>query len=174
MACLLITGCNGCRQDVQSVSGVKMAESGSVSTDSKGHTIEQANIIERLKQDNTPGSIKHLYIISAYSGQVLIYSPVRGKVTSSDKRLSPRKITGVSQSNSGGYMPSVKVGDTYYSDDELPAEDGTFGGSDPYISWFSPSGQYHQQYLGGGQIIHISDQPMNVKGVVITTEAHKD
>lgn len=41
-----------------------------------GNTLEQNNIVERLKRDNQPGSIKHLYVISTVSGQVLMYSTV--------------------------------------------------------------------------------------------------
>lgn len=55
----------------QSASGVTKATV-RVQTDLSGKTIEQNNIINRLLEDNKPGSIKHLYIISAYSGQVLI------------------------------------------------------------------------------------------------------
>jgi hypothetical protein len=87
-------GCNRTRDPV-SISGIKVVSAehrGLVKTDEKGHTIEQRNIMERLKTDNTPGAIKHLYVISAFSGQVLLYSPVRGKVTSSGKRLSPAQI----------------------------------------------------------------------------------
>src|SRR3989344_9304929 len=84
----------GCNQSVQSVSGTKMAQVGRVKTGVDGLTIEQRNIIERIKMDNQVGSVKHLYVISAYSGQVLIYSTVRGKVTSSGKRLTPDRVDG--------------------------------------------------------------------------------
>lgn len=42
-----------------------------VATDADGWTQEQKNIADRLKVDNTPGAIKHLYIISPYSGQTI-------------------------------------------------------------------------------------------------------
>lgn len=63
---------------------------------------------------------KHLYIISACSGQVIFYSSVYGKVT-------------------------------------------TYGSSVPYIFWWDTNGIYHQHYISGGQIVHISDQPIEVK-----------
>lgn len=61
---------SSCEQGVpQSASGVSKA-SVKVQTDENGNSIEQKNIIERLHRDNLPRSIKHLYVISAYSGQV--------------------------------------------------------------------------------------------------------
>lgn len=165
-----LVGCS-CSTPVQSVSGVKMAEAGKIQLDSTNHTVEQANIIERLKQDNSPGSMKHLYVISAYTGQTILYSPVKGKVTSSDKRLSPRQID--STYGSSSEYPVIQIGGNKYIVKELPGEDGTFGHSAEYLYWFTPDGRYHQHYLGGGQIVHISDQPINVKGVIITIEGGK-
>src|SRR3989344_5340437 len=83
------TGCD-VQSDAQpqSASGVKMAEV-KVQTNPDGLTTEQQNIKERLLEDNKPGSVKHFYVISAYSGQVIIYSTVRCKVTSGGKRLTP-------------------------------------------------------------------------------------
>lgn len=77
--------------DPISSSGVEKATA-TVQTDMSGHTIEQNNVLARYKLDNAVGSIKHLYVISAYSGQVLIYSTVKGKVTSSGKRLTPTTV----------------------------------------------------------------------------------
>lgn len=63
-----------------------------VATDADGWTQEQKNIADRLKVDNTPGAIKHLYIISPYSGQTILYSTVKSKVTSGGKRLTPNTV----------------------------------------------------------------------------------
>lgn len=52
----------------------------------------EENIAKKLTEDNKIGSIKYLYIVSAYSGDVLIYSTVKGKVTSSGKRISPYSV----------------------------------------------------------------------------------
>src|SRR5262245_36935526 len=79
------------RQVPISDSGILQAQA-HIATCSDGLTIEQRNIRDRLVIDNKPGAIKHLYVISAYSGQVLIYSTVRGKVTSSGKRLNPTHV----------------------------------------------------------------------------------
>lgn len=141
----------------------------SVRAGSDGFTIEQRNVRDRLRADNQPGSIKHLYVISAYSGQVLIYSTVRGKVTSSGKRLSPKTIV---VGSSGDYKR-----DGYdfngHSTSEVLEDDGTYGDSVPYVYWFDAKGAYHQHYIEGGQIVHISDQPIAVKSVVLNMELEK-
>lgn len=176
--CLVPAGCSAKPESVNPVSagGVRQASVGTIATDGNGHSAEQANIIERLKRDNQPGAIKHLYVISAYSGQVLIYSPVKGKVTSSGKRLTPTSIAALSANSGTNHqekgLPFVVNGEIHYSG-EVVQDDGTFGSSEPYLYWFTPDGRYHQHYSSGGQIIHIADQPMTVKNVVITIESIK-
>jgi hypothetical protein len=49
-------------------------------------------------------------------------------------------------------------------------DDGTFGDSDPYIFWWDSKGIYHQHFMTGGQIMHISSQPMPVKSITINME----
>lgn len=127
-----------------------------ISTDNHGKTVEQNNILRRLENDNTPGSIKHLYIISAYSGDVLMYSTVDGKVTSSGKRLDP-----TTERNCGGYSTEGCVVT------EKMQADGTYGSSVDYIYWFDVGGVYHQQYITGGMIVHVSSEPIAVSKVVL-------
>lgn len=55
---------------------------------------------------------------------------------------------------------------------EVLEDDGTYGDSVPYIFWFD-AGVYHQHYVEGGQIIHISDQPLAVKSIVLNMELEK-
>lgn len=149
-----------------STSGVKKATT-TIQTDLNGNTIEQNAIINRLKEDNKPGSIKHLYVISAYSGQVLIYSTVKGKVTSSGKRLSPYTLD-------SGSSFKVDFGDGhYYYTNEVLGDDGTYGSSGDYIYWWDSKGVFHQQYITGGMIMHISNEPLAVKSVVINMETNK-
>lgn len=142
-----------------------------IQTDLNGHTSEQNNIIGRYAEDNKPGSIKHLYLISAYSGQVIIYSTVKGKVTSSGKRLTPITVSAIGgQYNSqGDYIPITLNGNNYRTSEVLQ-DDGTYGSSVEYIYWWDSKGIYHQQYITGGMIVHISNQPLNVKSVIINIE----
>jgi len=169
VAILAFSGCTR-TPEAQSVSGVKMAVVGKAEVNGSGHTVEQQNAIDRIKHDNEVGALKHLYIISPYSGQVILYSPVKGKVTTGGKRLTPRTIEPTADGTAN--LPVVNIGGVNYRTKEVANEDGTFGGGDaPYLFWFTPDGRYHQHYLSGGAIVHVSDQPMQVKGVIISTEA---
>lgn len=178
VSCLLAistTGCGGCgatkSNGPTSAAGVAQAKA-EIQTDDKGHTVEQKNIIERLKRDNQPGSVKHLYVVSAYSGQVIMYSPVAGKVTSSGKRLTP---TSIAVGTSGDWRREgfdVDIGGKSRTTGEVIQDDGTYGSSAEYLYWFTPDGRYMQTYISGGTLVYISDQPLSgVKGVTITIES---
>lgn len=156
----------GCTAPPQSASGVGKAEV-KVPTGPDRLTSEQRNIRDRLLEDNKLGSVKHLYIISAYSGQVIIYSTVLGKVTSGGKRLTPTKIIA---SAGTGYGFRVDFGNSTQITDEVLQDDGTYGSSTEYLYWWDTKGVYHQHYVSGGQILHVSNQPLAVKGIIINME----
>jgi len=139
-----------------------------VQTDPNGHTSEQENIARKLKEDNLPGAIKHLYIISPYSGQTIIYSTVKGKVTSSTKRLTPNTVAALSgeYNHQGNFIP-VNINGNSYRTAEVLQDDGTYGNSSEYIFWWDINGQFHQHYMTGGQIIHVSSAPLAVGKVTI-------
>jgi hypothetical protein len=167
---LLLTGCD-LPQPVapQSASGVTKAST-VVQTGTDGLTIEQRNIRDRLKTDNLPGSIKHLYVISPLSGDVLIYSTVRGKVTSGGKRLTPKSVW-------AGYTPGgsdrgfdVDIGGATRLTSEVLQDDGTYGDSSEYLYWWDVQGRYHQQFVGSSAIIHVSDNPLPVRSVKLNLE----
>lgn len=157
-------GCDG-QPQTTSNSGVQQATV-KVTADADGHTIEQKNIAGRLTEDNKPGAIKHLYIISPYSGQVIIYSTVKGKVTSGGKRLSPLTVTNTENRYP---MPTVIDGDNKFTN-EVIQDDGTYGSSSDYIYWWDTKGIYHQHFMTGGQIIHVTSQPLNVKSIIINVD----
>lgn len=169
---IVLTAClAGCNDTSNTPSNVTRTQV-DVVTNAEGLTVEQENIKKRLTTDNQPGSIKHLYVISAYSGQVLIYSTVQGKVTSSGKRLSPYSVVA---------GPSDKITDRWDGfnvnihgesrpTSEVLQDDGTYGSSTPYLYWWDAQGKYHQHYVSGGQILHISDQPIAVNEIIINME----
>ena len=162
LVAFILTGCieNPPQAKPKADSGVVKATA-KVKTGADGLTVEQRNIKARLEEDNKPGSIKHLYLISAYSGQVIFYSTVKGKVTSGGKRLTS-PVT-LSKGDGGEWsadfvMPRIQ-------------DDGTYGSSMPYLFWWDTKGVYHQHYVTGGQVVHVSSQPIVVKDVIINMEA---
>jgi hypothetical protein len=163
----LLMSCDYQREQPHSASGAKKLTV-QVQTDAQGYTTEQKNVSQRLLEDNKPGAIKHLYVISAYSGQVLIYSTVRGKVTSSGKRLTPVTVAAaVGQYDTG--IP-VTIGNYNLRTPEVLQDDGTYGSSVEYLFWWDTKGVYHQQYVTGGMILHISNQPLAIKSVMLNME----
>lgn len=163
----VLAGCDVQNNPPQSASGVRKATV-QVPVNADGLTAEQQNIGDRLLEDNELGSIKHLYIISAYSGQVIIYSTVRGKVTSSGKRLTPTTIGDDDGDTVNAFK--VEIGDSTYSTTEVLQDDGSYGHSIGYLYWWDTKGVSHQHFVTGGQIPHISSQPLAVKGIIINME----
>lgn len=161
------TGCNA--TEPESTSGAKKMTV-KVDLDPSGHTAEQENIAGRIKQDNMPGSIKYLYVISEFTGDVLIYSTVKGKVTSSHKRLSPEEIDNW---NSNSYGFRVDFPNTTGYTNEILDDNGVYGGSADYIYWFDAKGTFHQHFCGAA-IIHISSQPLAVKKAILNMEESHD
>lgn len=163
-------GCDAGRPEAASGVGKVTAQ---VQTGADGMTVEQRNVRERLLMDNKPGSIKHLYIISSISGQVLLYSTVRGKVTSSGKRLTPSTSNYASNGNGGsmGFEVQMPSGGRFYTSEVLQ-DDGTYGSSTEYLYWWDVQGRYHQIYPGG-VFVQLSDQPLPVKSIVLNLETQK-
>lgn len=163
----------GCEPPAPPVSSTGVGKAtAKVTVGSDGVTNEQRNIRDRLEMENKPGVVKHLYVISPESGQALIYSTVKGKVTSSGKRLSPTAIDAVINNGSNVHNGwEISYGDHRVVTREPLQDDGTYGSSEPYIYWFDVRGVYHQHFFTGGQIIHVSDAPLALKTVVINIEA---
>lgn len=160
------------RNEPVSASGVKKADA-NVVTQANGLTIEQENVKRRLEMENAPGNIQHLYIISAYTGQVLLYSTVKGKVTSSGKRLTPPDIYGSTASNElNGFQ--IYIGGKSYLTKYVLGDDGTYGSSMDYLFWWDVQGRYHQQYISGGVTVMISDTPLDgIKPLIYQAEVKK-
>lgn len=172
IVCVLLTGCPGTRERAVPIAATGVREAtAEVKVGADGLTSEQRNIKERLKQDNQPGAIKHLYIFSTASGQCILYSTVREKVTSSGKRLSPTTTTSV-QGKDGDYYSGVEFeanGKRHWTN-EMIQDDGTYGKSIEYLYWFDSAGTYRQVYPNGGMMIVVSTTPLPVKSVTVNIE----
>jgi hypothetical protein len=132
-----------------------------VETGLSGLTVEQENIKKRLEADNKPGAMKFIYFISPFTGDVISFCSVKGKVTSSGKRLKPKDQPNEFKANEygSGYFLTEQMGD-----------DGAYGSSSEYIYWWDVKGVYHQ-VSPGACMWHISDQPIRVKKTTLRLDA---
>jgi len=148
-------------------SGARAATSDKVATNSSGDTAEQSNIKKRITEENQPGAIKYFYAISAYNNSY-IYATVKGKVTSSNKRLIPSTVSGLSSDLN--YTMDVTINGQRTDTNEVMNEDGTYGTSMEYLYFWDPQGQYYQFYPTGGWQIIISDHPIALPDGVVAVQ----
>lgn len=93
-------------------------------------------------------------------------------MTSGGKRLTPTEVAatdGQAVSSQLTGIP-VEIGGHTYRTSEVLQDDGTYGHSAEYLYWWDTKSVFHQHYVSGGQIVHISSQPLAVKGIIINME----
>jgi hypothetical protein len=108
-------------------------------------SLEPMNIAKRIRNFQDENKISYIYLISF--GKIMSFYTIKGKVTSSSKRLT---ATQESVYNSGSYSVLDKS--------DL---DGTFGKSDEYIFFWTTDGTYVQwndKYL-------LCDRPMKLNNI---------
>lgn len=97
-------------------------------------SLERENIVNRLKSSNDPNQLTWIYPMSA--GRVIGRFPIRGKITSGNKRLTSTQQ----------WIP-YQVGEGYALG-ESPDEMGAYGSSGDYVFWFDPAGRGPFQHRG--------------------------
>ena len=123
---------------------------------------EIENIQRRLKLTSNPGQIGFVLLMNQ-AGQPIMYTSVRGKITSGGKRLTaPDRC----DSAGGEYCvegSQVRAG---------PSDEGTYGASGEYVYFWTVDGQYVQ--WNGGYLY--SDKPFrtNVQPLVIAVQSQKE
>jgi len=149
----------GCDQKQVSSSGAEQRSSIKIPLNSKGNTVEQQNIQDRINVTMSPTKVMWIHLISL-DGKIVRRMPVRCKVTSSGKRLEPKQAA-----DGLGTYPSSPFeisNDNYWSTNEFIQPDGTYGESDNYIFWFDPQGRYHQWGTAGGLGYLMTDYPIDL------------
>lgn len=130
-SCVTIAGCTVEQTESEKQMDAKIENSNQVMKQTKtpkiSRSLERENIRQRLLLSNDPLTLQWIYPMSA--GRVIGRFPVKGKVTSGSKRLTPSTIQDTG---------------TYDETGELPDEAGAYGSSVDYIFWFDPSGELHQ------------------------------
>lgn len=167
LALLTLDGCEATSRNGDPEPQVKQVIA-KVDVDSSGMTTEQRNVSRRLKEDNKPGAIKYLYIVSPFTGDVIFQSTVKGKVTSSGKRLVPATISDRdgTVTDTPNYGMGVFVDGINHLTNEVRGDDGSYGSSVPYIYWWDAFDHY-QQHIIGMCDVHISDYPLRIKKAII-------
>jgi hypothetical protein len=113
------------------------------------------NIKKRLELTSDPGLTGFVLLLNE-AGQPIMYTGVKGKITSGGKRLT----TPVQQHriSSGGYGGTA-IG-------PAPSDEGTWGESAPYIFFWTTDGRYMQwngHYLYSDKPFRLSVKPLVVK-----------
>ena len=148
---VLAIGLAGCDLEVQTqsknVQAQKAAEAANSIKFSAGNA-EIDNIKRRLELTADP-ALQGYIVLFNDMGRPILYTTIKGKVTSGGKRLTPpvREWNIAGQSNELG---------------DAPSDEGTWGSSNPYIYFWTTSGQYIQwsgNYLYSDKPIRITDSP---------------
>jgi len=175
-ALFTLTSCDQFKSPApQSSSGVRKATVSikpNFTFEGKRVTAEQFNLMTRQKRANAAGALKHLYVVSAFSGDVILYSTVKGKVTSSGKRLTAKHVAAIEGQNVGSAHNGmlIRIGNQNYYTPEVLQDDGTYGASNKYLYWVDARGVGHEQYVTGGTFIHVSDAPMAFPKIILNLE----
>lgn len=140
---LLLTGCEMDTKHAQAEKAASAAKSIQFTENA-----EIDNIKHRLELTSKPSAIGYILLVNQM-GQPIKYDTVRGKITSSGKRLTRP----FDYSTSYGAVTS-------------PSDEGTWGSSDPYIYYWTTSGQYVQW---SGTYLY-SDQPLRIDQPVLIIE----
>lgn len=107
------------------------------------------NIKHRLELTSKPDLLGYIVLFNS-AGQPILYTTVKGKVTSSGKRLTePDRTYSRTDGNTG-----IR---------QAPSDEGTYGSSGEYIYFWDAAGAYHQwndKYLYSDQPIRLRVDPI--------------
>lgn len=116
---------------------------------------EIENIKRRLSLTSKPGAIGYIVLLNE-AGQPILYTSVKGKITSSGKRLTPPIKEWSIQGDSTAVQGALG---------DAASDEGTWGSSDPYVYFWDTNGSYHQwsgRYLYSDKPIRLRTEPLVV------------
>ena len=125
------------------------------------HFTEAKSVNARIEMMDNPNLIGWVYWLS-WDGRVVLYEAVKGKITSSGKRLEPVTNNWGSNEYAGGQ--------------EVVQTDGTFGSSDKYVYYLTVEGIYRQWsglYAYSTQPFVVRDQYMVAAELDLELEARR-
>lgn len=147
VAMLMAIAMMGCDEPSKSSKNVQ-AEKAKAAANSINFTenAEIDNIKRRLELTSNHGAVGFILLMNE-SGQPIMYTSVKGKITSGSKRLTEPDRAGDWGSGTNNVVRAA------------PSDEGTYGSSDPYIFFWTSEGQYIQH---NGKYL-FSDKPFRVK-----------
>jgi hypothetical protein len=140
---IALSGCNPSNNKKEQAAIAKQAAESIVFTENS----EIENIKRRLELTSKVNAIGYIVLLND-AGQPILYTTVKGKVTSGSKRL-----TREDEYISGALRKSA-------------SDEGTYGSSNPYIYFWSTNGTYHQwsgQYLYSDKPIRLRVEPLVIE-----------
>jgi hypothetical protein len=140
----LLAGCN--YDDPKHVQSQKAEQAAQAINFSENAEID--NIKHRLELTNKPGAIGYIVLLNQM-GQPIAYDTVKGKITSSGKRLTK------------------PFDETVNGIRTAPSDEGTWGSSDSYLYYWTVNGVYRQW---SGLYLY-SDQPIRLSQPTLVVEA---
>lgn len=158
-----ITGCN--QQSTSSSAKITQSQKAAEAANSISFTenAEIDNIKARLELTSNPGLTGFVLLMNE-AGQPIMYTGVKGKITSGGKRLTA-PIQAWNHGYDGTSGAGIGGGQSFGNTGPAPSDEGTWGHSNPYVYFWTTSGQYVQW---NGKYLY-SDKPFrtNVEPLVI-------
>ncbi len=147
---LMFTACTDSDRPAKSVQAEKARAAANSIQFTENAEID--NIKKRLELTANPGLLGFVVLLNE-TGQPVMYTGVKGKITSGSKRLTrPDRST-----TEGAGTNNVVV--------QAPSDEGTYGNSGEYIFFWTPAGQYIQwngKYLYSDKPFRLSTEPLVV------------
>lgn len=153
----LLAGASACSDRVGPTAKTQQSQKAAEAANSINfaENAEIDNIKRRLELTSNPGALGFILLMNE-SGQPIMYTTVKGKVTSGSKRLTEPDRSGSWGQGTNNVVRAA------------PSDEGTYGSSDQYIYFWTSNGQYVQH---NGKYLY-SDKPLriNVQPLVINIE----
>jgi len=139
----------GCKEPKAVQAKVTQSQKAAAAADSIQFTenAEIENIKARLQLTSDPGLTGFVLLMNE-AGQPIMYTGVKGKITSGSKRLT--KPFSIKDYGRGSYA---------YMQAPAPSDEGTWGSSSEYVYFWTTNGQYVQW---NGKYLY-SDKPFRTK-----------
>jgi hypothetical protein len=147
---LLLTACPEAEKATKNVQAEKAKAAANSIQFTENAEID--NIKKRLELTANPGLLGFVVLLNE-TGQPVMYTGVKGKITSGSKRLTkPDRSTAEGSGANNVVMQS-------------PSDEGTYGSSGEYVFFWTPAGQYVQwngKYLYSDKPFRLSVEPLLV------------